>query len=142
MVATVLSDGDERDPVSDAARSLLDGHIQLSATLANAGHFPAIDVPASASRTMACVTDSTHRAQAAAVRAALAALASSADARAAGLMPAESSALRALTAEPALEAFLKQASFAVAPDEALAELTAVADTLEEAPWTLPPTSPQ
>ena len=52
LIATVLSDGDDRDPVSDAARSLLDGHLQLSPRLAAAGRFPAIDVPASASRTM------------------------------------------------------------------------------------------
>ncbi|MDQ6931058.1 MAG: ATP-binding cassette domain-containing protein, partial [Candidatus Eremiobacteraeota bacterium] len=54
LVATVLSDGsDERDPLSDAARSLLDGHIALSSALAHAGRYPAIDVLASASRTMA-----------------------------------------------------------------------------------------
>ena len=55
LIATVLSDGDDRDPVSDAARSLLDGHLQLSPRLAAAGRFPAIDVPASASRTMEAV---------------------------------------------------------------------------------------
>jgi len=141
MIATVLSDGDERDPVSDAARSLLDGHIQLSAALANAGRFPAIDVSASASRTMRSVTDAAHRAQAATIRNALATLASCADARAAGLMPAEPCALRAIAAEPALETFLRQAHLAVPPAAALAEFAALADTFEEAPWTLPPTSP-
>ena len=57
LVASVLDDGDERDPVSDAARSLLDGHIALSPSLAAHGHFPAIDVLRSASRTMDAVAD-------------------------------------------------------------------------------------
>ena len=44
MLATVLNDGEDQDPVSECARSLLDGHIQLSPRLAHAGRFPAIDV--------------------------------------------------------------------------------------------------
>ncbi len=57
LAATVLSDGDERDPVSDCARALLDGHIELSARLANAGRHPAIDVLGSTSRTMERVVE-------------------------------------------------------------------------------------
>ena len=82
LVATVLSEGaDENDPLSEAARSLLDGHIVLSAALAHAGRFPAIDVLSSASRTMANVSCATHLAGARAVRSALARLAQTADAR-------------------------------------------------------------
>lgn len=54
---TVLVEGDDlADPVADSARSLLDGHIVLSRDLAARGHFPAIDVLASASRVARQVT--------------------------------------------------------------------------------------
>ncbi|MCK6551727.1 FliI/YscN family ATPase [Myxococcota bacterium] len=54
---TVLVEGDDlSDPVPDSARSLLDGHIVLSRDLAARGHFPAIDVLASASRVSRQVT--------------------------------------------------------------------------------------
>ncbi len=50
---TVLSEGDDQqDPIADAARAILDGHIVLSRELAEAGHFPAIDIEQSASRVM------------------------------------------------------------------------------------------
>lgn len=50
---TVLTEGDDpQDPIADAARAILDGHIVLSRRLAEAGHFPAIDVEASVSRVM------------------------------------------------------------------------------------------
>lgn len=52
IFASVLSDGDERDPLSQAARSLLDGHIERSSAMARAGKFPAIDILASSSRIM------------------------------------------------------------------------------------------
>jgi flagellum-specific ATP synthase len=50
---TVLSEGDDQqDPIADAARAILDGHIVLSRALAESGVYPAIDVEASASRVM------------------------------------------------------------------------------------------
>ncbi|MCK0129422.1 FliI/YscN family ATPase [Erythrobacter sp. F6033] len=55
---TVLADGDDaRDPVVDTARAILDGHILLSRELAQRGHYPAIDVPASLSRVMDDLVD-------------------------------------------------------------------------------------
>jgi len=52
-IYTVLADGDDgSDPVVDTARAILDGHIVLSRELAQRGHYPAIDVPASLSRVM------------------------------------------------------------------------------------------
>lgn len=50
---TVLIEGDDvQDPVGDAARAILDGHIMLSRQLADAGHYPAIDIESSVSRVM------------------------------------------------------------------------------------------
>ncbi|MCK5817842.1 MAG: flagellar protein export ATPase FliI [Psychromonas sp.] len=59
---TVLTEGDDlQDPISDAARAILDGHIVLSRELADSGHFPAIDVGKSISRVMPMVTSEEHQ---------------------------------------------------------------------------------
>ncbi len=56
---TVLTEGDDpQDPIADAARAILDGHIVLSRRLAEAGHYPAVDVETSISRVMPAVCDS------------------------------------------------------------------------------------
>src|SRR3990172_3058480 len=59
---TVLAEGDDQtDPVVDAAKATLDGHIVLSRRLAEAGHFPAVDILASISRVMSDIVDPVHR---------------------------------------------------------------------------------
>ena len=70
---TVLAeDEDGSDPVAEETRSILDGHIVLSRQLGQAGHYPAIDVLASASRVFNRVTDRAHQDAALRVRALMA----------------------------------------------------------------------
>jgi flagellum-specific ATP synthase len=66
---TVLIEGDDPyDPIADAVRSILDGHIQLSRDLAVKNHYPAIDILSSLSRVMADITTPEHHQHAAKLR--------------------------------------------------------------------------
>ena len=67
---TVLAEADDlNDPVADAVRSLLDGHVLLARALADQGHYPAIDILASVSRLMNAVADPEHLAASRSVKA-------------------------------------------------------------------------
>ena len=110
---TVLVEGDDmNEPIADSVRSILDGHIVLSRRLAEANHYPAIDVLASVSRVMPAIVDTRHRRLASALRGNLAAYEEARDLIEVGAYAAGSSAAidRAIQLRPGIEAFLCQVS--------------------------------
>jgi FliI/YscN family ATPase len=109
---TVLVESeDEADPIGEEIRSILDGHIYLTRKLAGKGHFPAIDVLASASRLFSQLTDAAHQRLAYAMRDLLARLDDLQMALDLGeYRPGENRDNdRAIALRPQLEAFLRQA---------------------------------
>ncbi len=115
---TVLSEGDDmQDPIADAARGILDGHIVLSRELAEAGHFPAIDVERSISRVMTNVTPREHQDSARRARAMLARCGKARDLIALGAYkPGHDAELdAAVRVQPALVSMLQQGMHERAP---------------------------
>ncbi len=110
-ILTVLVDGDDLDePISDAVRSLVDGHIALDRRLAERGHYPAINISRSVSRIATEVTDKEHQAAARKMRAILATYAEVEDlirigAYAKGASPPVDKAIELM---PEVEKFLRQ----------------------------------
>jgi flagellum-specific ATP synthase len=119
---TVLVDGDDmNEPIADAVRSILDGHVVLTRELAHAGHYPAIDVLQSVSRLVGEISAPDVVAAAQEVRALLAAWHDKRDLIAIGAYERGSDPLvdRALELKPAIDAFLRQAVDAPStPEEA------------------------
>ena len=110
-IFTVLVDQDDmNDPISDAVRGILDGHIVLSRDLAHANHYPAIDVLHSVSRLMPRVTDPAERDLAGQARTLLAAYRDAEDLIRIGAYQRGSNAEtdRAIAAHPILQKFLCQ----------------------------------
>lgn len=108
---TVLVEGDDtNEPVSDAVRAILDGHVVLSRELAQKNHYPAIDVLQSVSRTMPDVVSAAHLAKAGKVREWLATVRESEDLVSVGAYVAGSNPKvdEALARRDAVEAFLRQ----------------------------------
>jgi flagellum-specific ATP synthase len=126
---TVLMEGDDQqDPVVDAVRSLLDGHVVLSRSMAAGGWYPPVNVLDSLSRLMPAVTMPEHRAQAATVRRLLAAHARSEDLVRIGAYKAgtDEDLDRAMRAMPLLREFLEQRSDErVTMQESIARLNAM-----------------
>ncbi|MGH9474946.1 MAG: FliI/YscN family ATPase [Terriglobales bacterium] len=110
---TVLMEGDDQqDPLVDAMRSLLDGHIMLDRQLGAQGHYPAIHVLDSLSRLLPAVASAEHRRQAARVRQLLSSYQRSEDLVRIGAYQAGADPLldQALAALPAIQGYLRQGS--------------------------------
>jgi flagellum-specific ATP synthase len=108
---TVLVDGDDMDePITDAARGILDGHIILSRKIAATGHFPAVDVLPSVSRVFREVTSDEHQQNAQKLRSLLATHAEIADLIQIGAYKTGTSPQvdRAVQIMPAAKRFLQQ----------------------------------
>jgi flagellum-specific ATP synthase/type III secretion protein N (ATPase) len=127
LITILLSGDDPNEPVADTLRGLLDGHLHLSRDLAQAGHWPAIDLNASLSRLMPQLVDSTQLEHAAAVRDALAAWKEGRDLIEIGAYKAGSSPRldRALALMPAIEHFLRQGVNELSPAAETRELLAL-----------------
>jgi len=108
---TVLVDGDDtNEPIADAVRGILDGHVVLSRDLAARNHYPAIDILQSVSRTMPDVTSVEHRTKAGQVRGWMATLRDSDDLVSVGAYVKGSNARidEALEKRDSIDAFLRQ----------------------------------
>jgi FliI/YscN family ATPase len=117
---TVLVEGDDfNEPICDAARGILDGHIILSRTLAARNHYPAIDVLGSVSRVMPAVTTREHMQMAATARKHLATYEKARDLVNIGayVSGSDNDIDQALQVLPALTSFLQQENKDVSPFE-------------------------
>lgn len=123
---TVLVEGDDHnEPIADAVRSILDGHVVLDRKLALAGHYPAIDVLASVSRVASRVSSAENRAVAASLKKVLAARMSAQDLLDVGAYQPGSNPLvdAAVGHQTEIEQFLQQDMHDLTPqDEAWARL--------------------
>ena len=128
---TVLVDGDDmNEPIADAVRSILDGHVVLTRELAHASHYPAIDVLQSVSRLVGEVVSPEVRAAGQAVRQLMAAYREKEDLIAIGAYQRGTDPLvdAAIALRPAIERFLRQAvddrTSAADADRALLDIAA------------------
>ncbi|HEY7829866.1 MAG TPA: FliI/YscN family ATPase [Solirubrobacteraceae bacterium] len=133
---TVLVDGDDmNEPIADAVRSILDGHVVLSRTLAHAGHYPAIDVLQSVSRLLSEIASPEVVTAGQRLRTALAALHEKEDLIAIGAYSsgADPTLDAALAHRPRIDAFLRQATVEPStPEGADEQLLNIASSLERA----------
>jgi flagellum-specific ATP synthase len=134
---TVLVDGDDmNEPIADAVRSILDGHVVLSRAMAHTGHYPAIDVLQSVSRLIGEIVTPEVREAGTRLRSALAAYREKEDLISIGAyQPGTDQLLDATIAlRPRIDAFLRQrVDEPSAVDAADAELFALAEALSGRP---------
>ncbi|MFJ3457649.1 flagellar protein export ATPase FliI [Scandinavium goeteborgense] len=132
---TVLTEGDDQqDPIADSARAILDGHIVLSRRLAEAGHYPAIDVEASISRAMTELIPHEQYRKVQRFKQLLSTYQRNRDLVSVGAYVKGSDPLldQAIRDYPALEAFLHQAIHERSSyDDAIAGLTGLFPTMNE-----------
>ena len=130
---TVLTEGDDlQDPIADSARAILDGHIVLSRSLAESGHYPAIDIEASISRVMPQVVSEEHLFQARRIRQVYSTYQQNRDLITLGAYTRGTDARvdLAINAEPAINALLQQGMKQVtAYDESLEAMSKLAGGL-------------
>ena len=110
-IFTVLVEGDDiHDPIGDAVRGIVDGHVVLSRKLASHGHYPAVDVLASLSRVMVSITQPAHQQHASKIRDLLATWDENEELIRLGAYRKGSSSDvdEAIEKHPSLESFLKQ----------------------------------
>ncbi len=130
---TVLMEGDDQqDPIVDAVRSLLDGHVVLSRSLASDGLYPAVQVLDSISRLMPALITAEHKADAALVRRLMASFARSEDLIRIGAYKfgTDGDLDRAMKARPLIRRFLEQSSGeTISLGDSIAQLAALAHAI-------------
>jgi len=108
---TVFVEGDDQqDPIADAARAVLDGHVVLTRSLAEQGHFPAIDVEQSISRVMQNIVEPRHHEDARQLRGLVSRYQKNRDLINLGayIEGSDAGVDRAIRLHPQIEAFLQQ----------------------------------
>ena len=127
----MLVEGDDlQDPIADAARAILDGHIVLSRSMAEAGTYPAIDIEASISRSMLQITESEQQAHARLLKETFATYRANQDLISVGAyrMGADPNIDRAINSRGSIKDFIQQSlSERVGFDQSIAELSRVAN---------------
>jgi flagellum-specific ATP synthase len=126
---TVLTEGDDQqDPIADSARAILDGHIVLNRTLAESGHYPAIDIEQSISRAMHSIVSQEHLTQTRHLKQLFSRYERNRDLISVGAYAAGSDPIldEAIKLRPKIEAFLQQGIHEQAGiEESLGQLTAL-----------------
>ncbi|WP_416305776.1 flagellar protein export ATPase FliI [Neptunicella sp. SCSIO 80796] len=130
---TVLVEGDDlQDPIADAARAILDGHIVLARRLSDSGHYPAIDVEASISRVMPMVVSEEHLAASRRIRQVYSNYQQNRDLISIGAYTKGTDPRidLAINAEPAISQLFQQGMKQITPyDESLQDMTKLAQAL-------------
>ena len=133
-VYTVLVEGDDlQDPIADASRAILDGHIVLSRTMAESGVYPAIDVEASISRSMLEITGEEQQEHARLLKESVAIYRANQDLISVGAYRSGTDAKidRAIVSQDAIRSFIQQPlSDRVGMSEGIAELSKLANDMQ------------